>query len=274
MNRKNLHVVFGRGAQGTFLQSGAFSPEDIRLVCLEDNLSVGPIYKMDSDEAINRREKWWIEISAESDYPVEEWVNGMLDNDRKVIDEVLQDADQIDEIYLWTGYCAQEMLSAARFVAQIARLGKPMFQVNFPNIPVRNIRGEVIYLDSLVITATNQVQEAAKHFYALGEKDIEAYQTLWERATSVDSLLRIPDIFPRKICHKEETYYDHFLLSHCADEFREAARVVGETLCDAAFNVDGEFLGWRLRQLCLAGKIEYRGELTALRYYEVKKATV
>ena len=275
MKPQNLHVFFRRVAKGTFLQSEALDPAAIRLICLEETLTIGPLLGIDSEEAFERRKKWWLEVFEDPVHPVEEWVDGMIENDRKAISSILENPEKIDAIYLWTGYCADEILSAARFVFHVAKLGKPMFQINFPNIPVRIWNGDIIYPESLVVVDPKHVDELVDHFILLSDKDIEAYCRIWERAVSTDSLLRIRDrLTARKIAHERVDHFDHFLLSHCTDEFRTAARVIGETFADVEMGVGDGFLNWRLKQLCRDAKLAYRGELNAIRDYEVKKTTV
>jgi hypothetical protein len=267
MSPKNLHVVFHRVAKETLLRSQAFDPDAIRLICLEDALAIGPLFDMDSDKAYERRTRWLSEVFEEKQMSIDEWVG----HDSKAIADILERPGEVDAIYLWTGYCAGEILSAARFVSHAAQLGKPLFQINFPNIPMRIWNGEIIYPESLVVTNPNQVGQLTEHFIPLNDKDMEAYFRIWEKAVSTDSLLRIRDhISARKIRHEQVDYFDHFLQRHCTDEFKKAARVIGETLCDIEMSVGDGFLNWRLKLLCHAGKLAYRGELKTMRDYEIK----
>lgn len=46
--------------------------------------------------------------------------------------------------------------------------------------------------------------------------------------------------------------------------------IIGQTLCDSDLNVGDSFLNYRMKQLAFMKKVEFRGELKQMRYYEVR----
>ena len=144
-----------------------------------------------------------------------------------------------------------------------------VFLFDFSNFSMKNIHGEVVYPRCLGATDLSRVEDPEKQFRQLTGEELFTFRKLWERVKSVNSLLWILD--KDQIMEKEETYFDSVLLSYCSHEFQSPARIIGYTLCDSDFNVGDSFLNYRMKQLALTGKVEFRGELRHMRDYEVRK---
>jgi phage antirepressor YoqD-like protein len=259
MKRKDTHIVFGRGGRGTLIHSKEFDLDNIRLICLEDTLNIGPVCDLYSPEKIAKREEFF--NNFEFCPPVCE--------DIKILRTFVKDTEKSDRIFLWTGFDALEILGTARILYYLQKLDKNIFITDFPNIPVKNIFGKTIYPTALVQTSLTQVREIAKHFNRITDEKLTEWGQLWEKINAGNSMLKILDR-SGEILETDETYFDALLESNCSNEFQNAARVIGKTLVDIYFNVGDGYLNWRLKQLCLMKKIESRGTLNEIRDYEVK----
>jgi len=264
MQKENTHIVFGRIGRRTLIGSHVVDLNKSQIISFDDILNIGPACDLNAGEEIQKRIDWWQNVGGNSNPPVEQ--------DLKSIETIVENADNIDKIFIWTGCCASEIISTARLIYHISKLGKPIFIANF-NIPVRSVRGDIVYPKALNQTATFQVKDIFEQFERIDRSRLQDWSDLWEKVKSENGQLRILDnrgqIAPVKI-----DYFDSFLLAKCDENFKKAARVIGETLMDTDFNVGDSYLNWRLKQLALNKKMEVRGRLIEIRDYEVRKLPI
>ncbi|MFA7493268.1 MAG: DUF3658 domain-containing protein [Proteiniphilum sp.] len=267
MNNKDIHVVFGNSAKGLFIQSKKFDLDAIQLICLEDALNLGPICDLDSVEEIKKRSNWWSKVFDDPEKMGEEKTFTLINKDVETIKRVVANYTN-EKIYLWTGLVASEIISTARLLYHLQPLNNHIHLFDFSNFSMKNVRGEVIHPECLSVTDLCRVDDVKKHFRILTEEELLKFRQLWKKVKSENFLLWIVE--NGRIVEKDETYFDSFLLSYCSSEFQHPARVIGHTLYDADFNVGDSFLNYRLKQLILMEKVEYRGELKEMRHYKVR----
>ncbi len=265
--KKDLHIVFYH-ADRTFMESGAYDPDDVILFHLTDVLTIGPMCVLDSMEDVEKRKAWLEKTFGDEMY--NELQLSAVDQDIATIAAILEVADQIEDIYIWTGYDASEIIATARVLNHLISLDKRIYVLDFSNVQVQNIVGQTVTPKSLVQTASFQIKEVAKHFKLQQLVDLIQWRELWHKnILSESSLLRILDK-DGKIYHKQVEYFDAILLSYVKKEFQKAARVIGETLVDIDFAVGDSYLNWRLKELVLRNVLEFRGKLIEIRDYEVR----
>jgi len=259
MQEKDTHIIFDRCGKGTFVQSKAFDLDKIRLICLEDCLlNIGPLCDLSTSENAEKRLNW---LSKIGDFDLD-----FVTKDLKTLEHF----ETNDNIFLWAGYCASEILSTARFLYHLPKHKGNIFIADFPNIPSNDVHGNVIYPTSLTVCSLDNVSNVAKHFKQLTDEDITKWRKIWEKIRLGDSMLRVMNQ-NGEILEKDETYFDSVLMSYCTNEFQNSAKIIGTALCyDIDFAVGDGFVNWRLKQLVLNNKLEARGILNEIRDYEVK----
>lgn len=80
------------------------------------------------------------------------------------------------------------------------------------------------------------------------------YALLWEKWLQSDAPIRIINK-ENAIQEVEEDYFDESILSNCTNEFRNVARVIGETLYDSNFLIGDSFLHIRVIDLIARKKL-------------------
>jgi len=233
---------------------------------LLDDLSIGPIGDLSSMDGVKKR-KEWLEKTFE-DLIYKDKIVSDLDKDVATISTIAEEAGRCKDIYIWTGRDSSEIIGTARVLSQI-KCDKRVYVLDFSNILVRNIHGEIVSPKSLVQTASFQVKDVAKHFKPQKSSDLNKWESLWENVQSESSVLRILNAHGA-IGHQHETYFDKILLSNSSGEFQKAARVIGQTLADIHSAVSDSYLNWRLQELVQEKKLEFCGRLIEIRDYEVR----
>lgn len=262
----DIHIVFGRCAKGTLVNSRVFLPNEIKLICLEDILNIGPI--CDLDDSPQEREEWLVNV-YEINTLEERGVRKIVTEDIEKIKTLLESINENNKVFLWTGIDPIDIISTARLLSHFPKSHNNVYIVDYSNIAVKNEYGNTVFPRSLVTTSLEQVKVIAKKFKKMSNEEFIKWNKLWREIKKDTSQLRIIDK-KGNIKGKEESYFDSLLESYCTKEFQKPARIIGAVLCDIDFNVGDGYLNWRLKQLVGKKKIEARGELNEMRDYEVK----
>ncbi len=262
MQKENIHIVFGRTSKITLIDSKLIDGNKNQIISLDDILNIGPACDINANEEIQKRIDWLQKIFGDNPNPP-------VEQDLKNIESIVKDADNINQLFIWTGSCASEMISTARLIHHFSKFDKPIFIANF-NTPVRSIHGNIIYPKALNQTATFQVKDIIEQFEQIDKSQLQDWRNLWEKVKSENGPLWILDKKGQVAVEKID-YFDSFILANCGDHFQKAASVIGETLADIHSDIGDSYLNWRLKHLALNGKLETRGRLIEIRDYEVKK---
>jgi hypothetical protein len=263
---KDLHLVFGHAAR-TLVDSAVFEPDDIVLHSLVDDLRIGPIGDLGSMDDVKKRMEWLEKRFGNLMYK-DKILTG-VDKDVTTILKIVEEVSRCQDIYIWTGRNSSEIIGTARVLSHLIKCDKRIYVLDFSNIVVRNVNGEMVSPKSLVQTASFQIKEVAKHFKPQKSADLNKWVSLWKNVQSEGSVLRILDT-NGAIGHKQEPYFDPILVSNCKGEFQKAALVIAHTLVDIDFAVSDSYLNWRLTELAKDKKLEFRGQLIEIRDYEVR----
>jgi hypothetical protein len=262
---KDLHLAFRNGNR-TLVDSAVFEPDAIVLYSLVDDLSIGPICDLSSIDGVKKRKEWLEKTFGDLIY--KDKILSDVDKDVATISTIAEEAGRCKDIYIWTGRDSSEIIGTARALSQI-KCDNRVYVLDFSNIIVRNINGEIVSPKSLLQTASFQIKDVAKHFKPQKFSELNKWGSLWENVQSESSVLRILDA-DGAIGYKHETYFDKILLSKSSGDFQKAARVIGQTLADIHSAVSDSYLNWRLQELVQDKKLEFRGRLAEIRDYEVK----
>ena len=265
LKHKDLHVVF-RHADKIFLESGAFEPDHIVLYNLVDDLSIGPVGDLGSMDDQRKRKAWLEKMLGDSMFRRE--IISAVDEDVMLLSAIAGEIDKFEDIYIWTGKDAFEIIGTARLLNQLNGLDKRIHILDFSKVQVKTAHDKIVSPKILAVTESFQIRDVAKHFKLQESNDLNRWSTLWCDVQSVSSVLRIVDD-EGEIVPKQETYFDTFLATNIHKEFQKAALVIGLTLVDIDFAVGDCYLSWRLRELALDKKMEFRGQLIEIRDYEV-----
>lgn len=266
LKTKDLHIVF-RHADRTIVDSSVFDPDDIDLYKLVDDLSIGPIWDLAAiDDGRIRKE--WLEKTF-GDLMFKDEILSAVDKDIAVISTIVEMADKCKDIYIWTGRDTSEVINTARVLSHLIKLDKCIYVLDFSNIQVRNIDGKIVSPKSLLQTASFQIKDVVNNFRQQTITDLQKWESMWSDVQSVRSLVRVLDN-DGSISHMQDSNFDNSLLSNCKSEFLNAARVIGQTLVDIDIAVSDSYLNWRLKELAINKKLQYRGRLIEIRDYEVR----
>ena len=264
-NKKDIHIVFGESNAGTIRMSEIVDLKSIQFICFQDYLTIGPICGVNSVEEIEKRDEWFSKVFELGWYSADE--------DIKKIKTLIENYNN-ENIYLWTGFRTCEILNTARLLSHLFVPCNNIFLIDFSKVPPKKYENGMYYPDALGVLCFSEVKKLSlsKHFNQLTEEKLSYFVQQWEKVKLGNSILRILDE-NGQVSEVEETYFDSLLISCCTNEYKGAARIIGEVLgrhINSHNEIDDAYLNWRLKELALTKKVKKRGELKEIRDYELK----
>jgi hypothetical protein len=246
-----LHIVFSESAGGTLRQAG-FGRKGGKIVVFPDNLSFGPI---DPPDPVARLA--WVEkelgLTDGGD-----WLAGAL--------ETFWAAAQPAPGRRVVWFSRRSASDYAGFLECLWRFGEARCDV----VDLTDVVPQRLPVFGLGELHPDYVRENA--LFARAKELPPAigaqYRETWRRLRAENAPFRI--VKDLKLVSAPMTVHDDLLLACAGVKWRKSARVIGEAIADGYGHVGDLVLFGRLRRLVEAGKLEARGDLSAMGSSEVR----
>jgi hypothetical protein len=260
-----LHILFTPSAAGDLRETLRHLGRDDRVICLFDCLSFGPINPPDPAA----RQKWiedelgytgWEEVTDKSEAF---WTDALSSSERKIA---------------WTSRrSAQEF---AGFLEWLWRFGDgPLEVIDLTDVSVvSGMRDGVVTKPhpavSVALLSTYQLLENGllDRAVALTPTLRDRYRAQWRQLRIEDAPLRV--LTPEGLASAPLTFFDPTLLSYATPAWQKMAMVVAKALSefwDTGLIQTGDLvLAARVRALVESGDLEARGDLSEIRWCEVR----
>jgi hypothetical protein len=265
MAAKTLHVVFTPAAAERLGEALQAEGRKDQVVACPDDFSFGPINPDDP----NIRRKW---MAAEIGYS--DWMGAIVKanaffrsadaSDRRCVAWMSRrSVAEFANFLVWLWHRG----SAAVEIVDLTDEMVPGFGSNGRDLPLRPAISLAGMSGEQIVDA--RLLDRAEPLSAL---TCGRYHKLWRQLRAENAPLRI--LNGDELASAPITHFDEPLRSHVVKNWRKVARVVGEVLaklCDEPFDpVNDIFLAARVRAMANAGLLESQGNLTRMRYSEVR----
>lgn len=257
-----LHLCCGDSAAGVIREG---LPEAAVLI-LRDDLAIGPLGDVDSDRPDARAAFWHALLAEEQREAIES--GGALVEQLAAEAAALRDLpDAAERIVIWHGTGAAEQLTLRRALWALRDAATPVEEVAvgpelLPGAKRRDMTA-VAMLEPRDIAAATARPIAPERRARLAAE--------WERLRTEGSGLR----HHRNgvITTHPIDAHDQEILSALGPDWRPAGRVIGQPMGTiTGFFATDAFCFWRLRQLAAQGRAEFRGDISAIRRCETRRA--
>ena len=273
-----IHIVFGQSSVPVLGEAIAMDEKmsgEIR--CFEDDLSVGPLFILDTKEGRAGRRLFWQQLAgiepaapAAGEEPAAEEVTGDPDDAdlfKSLKAQLKEDPEQ--EVWIWAGQNARDVCGYYWLVSQLYDFAGRIHIIYLNNLPFLNEKGAVFYPTHLHQILPKEFLKAKKLARAISLAEYELDGDEWHRLMNENAGIRLLE-GGKKIKGEPTLFYDKELLAQSGKEFVKAWRVVQQVTGKLKYPVMDQFLGWRLKELIREGKLESRGDLKTIRDFEVK----
>ncbi|MFE0508146.1 DUF1835 domain-containing protein [Peribacillus butanolivorans] len=276
---QTVHIVFGDSTAGSlkfaFRKTTYAKTEEI--IVLPDILSVGPIESLQTKEGIENRFQWFKENYRDDFKNLEEYKQGML----KAIEKIIA-IPPYQKVIIWTCENAAEQTGLRIVLYLLQNKVNDVFELNTFKAFHEFFTYPMLEEEQFPRSSGELTPEKLLQFYeqfelrpmnfskrnALSDEGqnlmlIENHLRTWEHGELRDSNIERGDDFIihcAKKLHKEQDTYDYM----------KSARLIGEVIGHMQQYTGDEWIEYRLRDLISKEIFEYRGDLSAMRLYEVK----
>ncbi|EJR91048.1 hypothetical protein IKE_05722 [Bacillus cereus VD196] len=274
-----IHIGFGDSACGNlksaFNKSNKLQSEQI--ICINEDFSIGPIYKLESNEGIQERKQWLKDVLTKRDSILDkdylEWIETTLNKNSHITTEVPTDS----KVIIWHGDNASDEIGL-RFVVFLLQNKNIQFEeVNVTEYS-RQIEYKVYDLQNeeiphvikslgemppeLTLDALQKMKKNMSHL------TIENLINDWEKWSQTKDVLRV--LLNGKIVAVSEDYYDLSILENTSKKYQNASHVVGNVMGESDQRIGDTYLAYRVYQLIQQGKLSYQGDLEFLGKFEIR----
>jgi len=279
-----LHIVFGESSATAL--AGAFElDEQLKgdILYFEDDLSVGPLFILDTKDGQAARKQWWNQLAGIQPQPVAEGAAeaqtvtpapavaeeeaGDQEKFRQL--KALLKSEPEQQVYVWAGQNSRDVCGYYWLVSQLYDFAGRIHIIYLNNLPFLNEKGSVFYPTHLHQILAKEFLKAKKLARPVSLAEFEIDGDEWSRMMNENAGVRLLE-GGKKIKGEPAVFYDKELLQQSTAEFQKASKVVGLVTGKLKYPVMDQFLGWRLRELIKQGKLESKGELKTIRDFEVK----
>ncbi|HWV69921.1 DUF1835 domain-containing protein [Chitinophaga sp.] len=275
-----IHIVFGQSSVPVLAEAVAMDEKmsgEIR--CFEDDLSVGPLFILDTKEGRAGRRLFWQQLAgieppaapAEGEAPAAVEAAGDPDDAdlfKSLKAQLKEDPEQ--EVWIWAGQNARDVCGYYWLVSQLYDFAGRIHIIYLNNLPFLNEKGAVFYPTHLHQILPKEFLKAKKLARPISLAEYELDGDEWHRLMNENAGIRLLE-GGKKIKGEPTLFYDKELLAQSGKEFVKAWRVVQQVTGKLKYPVMDQFLGWRLKELIREGKLESRGDLKTIRDFEVKQ---
>lgn len=283
-----LHIVFGQ-ASAPALAAAFELDETLKgdLLCFEDDLSVGPLFILDTKDGQSNRRQWWQQIAGiqpqtQTQTPPQPAAEGGQPAGPAVAEEESGDPEQARqlkarlktepelEVWIWAGQNARDVCGYYWLVSQLYDFSGRIHIIYLNNLPFLNDKGAVFYPTHLHQILPKEFLKARKLARPVSLAEFELDGDEWHRLMNENAGIRLLE-GGKKLKGEPVDYYDKDLLQHSGKEFQKASKVVSQLSGKLKYPVLEQFLAWRLKELIKEEKLDSRGELKTAKDFEVKQ---
>jgi hypothetical protein len=271
-----LHIVFGQSSVPV-LQEAVAMDEKMSgdILCFEDDLSVGPLFILDTKEGRAGRRQFWQQLAGIEPQLTMEGMTAPPDTEEtddaarfKTLKARLKEDPEL-EVWIWAGQNARDVCGYYWLVSQLYDFAGRIHIIYLNNLPFLNEKGAVFYPTHLHQILPKEFLKAKKLARPVSLAEYELDGDEWHRLMNESAGVRLLE-GGKKLKGEPTLFYDKELLAQSGNEFVKAWRVVQQVTGKLKYPVMDQFLGWRLKELIREGKLESRGDLKTIRDFEVK----
>jgi hypothetical protein len=226
---------------------------------IKDDLAVGPLAGVDTDEGWMARTGWWMDLVQASPY-AGDIKAGEID-DRKTVQALKErlDADAKEEAWIWVGQNQHDVCGYYWLVSQLKAYQGRIVILFLNNLPFINEKGQIFYPKTIHEILPKEIVKAKKLNRKVTASEFEVDPDEWQRIANEGSMVRILE-GGKKIAGKGEDYYDKDVVTGLTTEWQKGNRAMHNILSKMPVKTGDVFLLWRARQLVEAGKLELHGD--------------
>ena len=260
------HIVTGDVAAAQLSEAIASEPSmEGTVLVVKDVLCVGPLQKEEGQKFSDLRSAFWQEVAPNEKAPIQ------VDDMERLLDASAKLAnDEEAKAWLWLAPWPTDVCTYYWTLKYLGKYPGRFFVVNIAGLPFLDENGKVFFPKSLGEIKPRELVKARKLARMVTNAELEVDGDEWKKLVTQNAGNRILE-GGKRILSKPEEHYDNQLLGFCSHQFQKASKVINQALSKFSIPPGDVYLGWRLRKMADAGRLELQGDTTkTLKDFDVK----
>jgi len=260
------HIVTGDVAAAPLRDAIAADPAmEGPVIVMKDVLSVGPLLKEEGQKFSEVRSAFWQQVVINEKNPIQ-----VDDLERLVETGNELSKSEKAKIWLWLAPWPADMCTYHWSLKYLGKYTNRFFVVNIAGLPFLDEQGKVFYPKSIGEIQPKELIKAKRLARPVTPGELEVDGDEWRKLTNENAGIRVHE-GGKKLVSKSEEHYDNQLISFCSHQYQKASKVVNQAIARYNIPTGDLYLGWRLRRMVEAGRLEIQGDVTKqLKDFDVK----
>ena len=255
-----IHIVF-QEADVTVLKEAIVLDASLggSVVQIKDELAVGPLQQIETEEGWQARLAWWRSLVEASPYSNQGLVGSF--DDRKTVQELKDRLEQEDNevLWIWMGQNQHDVCGYYWLVSQLKEFHGRIYVLYLNNLPFINEKGQIFYPSTLHKILPKEFLKAKKLSRRITLSEFEADPDEWARLCQENAMVRILE-GGKKIAGQDAGFYDQDILANLTNEWQKGNKAMHQILSKMKIKTGDLFLLWRMRALAAEDKLELTGD--------------
>jgi hypothetical protein len=229
------------------------------VIQIKDELGVGPLTALDTEEGWQARLEWWRGLIQGS--PYKEEIVGSFD-DRQTVAAIKAKLDEnpTEQVWIWMGQNQHDVTGYYWLMPHLKEYQGRVMVLYMNNLPFINEKGQIFYPSWLHEIQPKEFSKAKKLARPITTSEFEVDPDEWKKLSDENAPVRILE-GGKKIVGKEVSFYDNDIIRNLTTDWQKATRVLSNTLNRMKIKTGDLFIMSRMKQLIADGKIETMGDV-------------
>jgi hypothetical protein len=268
-----IHIVFNE--QDVPVLQEAMQMDDAlngKIVCLQDDYSVGPVYDLYNASGRNERKLWWQEVHdtttntetedepTKDDYDSVAGISGTLSRNEEEV------------AWIWAAQNSRDVSGYYWLLHYLKPFAGRVFILYLNNLPFINEKGGIFYPVALHEIPAKEFLKAKKLARPITLSEFEVDPDEWIKLSGEHKMVRLLE-GGKKLIQQDASFFDAELKKFITADFQKATKVLNAFQSKSKYHIGNEFLIWRIRIMAAMDLLELQGKSNALKDVEVKLKT-
>jgi Domain of unknown function (DUF1835)/Protein of unknown function len=254
-----LHIVFNEKEVALLQVVIQLDPTlDGPIELIRDDYAVGPLEGLGTQEGIESRKRWWIQLLQGSPYETE---HADQIDDLRTVQSITRylDEDPTHECYIWMGPNQHDVSGYYWLISQLRSYQGRVMVLYMNNLPFLNEKGQLFYPNFLSEIRPSEFLKAKKLARPVTLSEFEIDPDEWRKLCNENCFVRWLE-GGKKLVSKEISCYDQEIRRFVGGDWQRSNRLLHQLQTRMKNRTGDVFLMSRLHALVDAGIVERRGE--------------
>jgi len=265
-----IHIVFNE-SDISVLKEAITLDESLHgeVIQIKDELAVGPLNNIYSNEGKETRKQWWREVLSGSDY------DGMVDSgvvdDNKTVGELLltMRSNEEEKIWIWAAQNKHDVSGYYWLLHFMKEFQGRVYIIYLNNLPFINEKGSLFYPKWLHKIPAKEFLKAKKLARLITTGEFEVDPDEWAKICSENKGVRLLE-GGKKLIQEDYDFYDAEFVKHITGDWQRASKIIHQYLAKAEHTTGDAYLLWRLKVMIHKNMFDVQGKVEKMKDFDIK----